>query len=253
MTARPLTGRVALVTGPSRGIGRAIALDLARNGATVAAVGRPSAALDHVIEEIRSLGVQSVPVAADLTERHGANAVVDKVVDALGAVHIVVNNAGVGTGLGLADETREGWDMTLEVNLTAPFLVARSAATPLRETRGCIVNVGSALGIVAARNATAYCAAKSGLHHLTRQLALELAPDGVRVNCVAPGYIRTDMFEESHPESEKARIGALHPLGRVGLPDEVAHCVTFLASDAASFVTGACLAVDGGLTVQVGI
>jgi NAD(P)-dependent dehydrogenase (short-subunit alcohol dehydrogenase family) len=121
-----------------------------------------------------------------------------------------------------------------------------------RSSGPAVVNIGSVLGVVAQRGATAYCASKAGLHQLTRQMAMDLAPRGIRVNCVAPGYIRTELFRRSNPPARQSRLAELHALGRVGEPGEVARTVTFLASDAASFVTGACLMVDGGLTAQYG-
>ena len=245
--------RVALVTGATRGIGRAVARNLAGHGYTIAAVGRGSDGVNDVADELASTGVPTRGFAADLADPKQVMTLVDACLDVFGRLDVLVNNAGISTERGLADETREGWDETLAVNLTAPFLLVRRAQDALRASRGSVVNVGSVLGVAAARNATAYAAAKAGLHHLTRQLALELAPDGVRVNCVAPGYIATEMYEHAHEAAARARIARLHPLGRVGSPEEVAACVTFLVSDAASFVTGACLTVDGGLTVQVGL
>ena len=253
MSARSLEGRVALVTGATRGIGRAIALELAAEGAIVAAAGRRQTDVDRIVQELREVEPRALGLLADLSESEEIEAVVRGCLETLGSLDVLVNNAGVSTERGLDTESVQGWNETIAVNLTAPFLLARAARAALRASGGCIVNVGSALGLVAARNATAYSAAKAGLHHLTRQLALELAQDGVRVNCVAPGYIATAMYEHGHDPAEKERIASLHPLGRVGLPEEVANCVAFLASDAASFLTGVCLPVDGGLTVQAGI
>jgi NAD(P)-dependent dehydrogenase (short-subunit alcohol dehydrogenase family) len=250
---RGLEGRVALVTGATRGIGRAIAHELAACGAVVVVAGRRQAHVDRVVAELKERGHRSHGALLDVGERRQIEAAVEACVQELGALDVVVNNAGVSTERGLETETPDGWDETVAVNLTAPFLLARAARAPLRRSEGCIVNVGSALGLAAVRDATAYGATKAGLHHLTRQLALELAPDGVRVNCVAPGYIATEMYELGHDPARKERIAGLHPLGRVGRPEEVARCVAFLASDDAAFVTGACLPVDGGLTVQIGI
>jgi NAD(P)-dependent dehydrogenase (short-subunit alcohol dehydrogenase family) len=245
--------RVALVTGATRGIGRAIALELAAQGYAVAAAGRDEQRVDAVVGELAAGGADAAGFAADLADRMQSESLVDKCVARFGRLDVLVNNAGISNERGIDGETVEGWEETLAVNLTAPFLLARSAREPLRSSRGTIVNVGSALGVAAVRNSTAYAAAKAGLHQLTRQLALEFAPDGVRVNCVAPGYIATEMYERSHDEAERRQIESAHLLGRVGTPAEVASCVAFLASDAAAFVTGACLSVDGGLTVQIGL
>jgi NAD(P)-dependent dehydrogenase (short-subunit alcohol dehydrogenase family) len=245
--------RVALVTGATRGIGRAIALELAGRGYAVAAAGRDEERVDAVVGDLAGGGARAAGFVADLADRSQTESLVERCLARLGRLDVLVNNAGISNERGIDGETVEGWEETLAVNLTAPFLLARSAREPLRSSRGTIVNVGSALGVAAVRNSTAYAAAKAGLHQLTRQLALEFAPDGVRVNCVAPGYIATEMYERAHDEAERRRIESAHLLGRAGSPAEVASCVAFLASDAAAFVTGACLSVDGGLTVQIGL
>jgi 3-oxoacyl-[acyl-carrier protein] reductase len=249
-----LAGRVALVTGASRGIGRAIAVDLARNGAAVAVCSRNVDLLAETASLIVSAGGDARAFKVDVRSPEEIEGLVRSVVERFAGLDILVNNAGIARTAGGTSETLEGWSDVLDTNLTAPFLLTRCAADRLGAGgHGAIVNIGSVMGLVAMRELAAYCAAKAGLHHLTRQFALDLAPLGIRVNCVVPGFIRTELFESSHDEERKARIARLHALGRVGRPEEVADAVTYLVSDRASFVTGACLVVDGGLTTQVGV
>jgi NAD(P)-dependent dehydrogenase (short-subunit alcohol dehydrogenase family) len=250
---RQLAGRVALVTGASGGIGRACAVDLALSGAAVALVSRDVEATRATAGEVESAGGDSVVLECDVRDEEQIREVIAGAVEAFGRLDVVVNNDGVGRGVGTADEDSEGWQDVLATNLTAPFLLVRHALEQLeRSPGGAVVNIGSVLGVVTQRDATAYCASKAGLHQLTRQMAMDLAPRGIRVNCVAPGYIRTELFRRSNPPERQERLGEVHALGRVGEPEEVARAVTFLSSDAASFITGACLMVDGGLTAQYG-
>lgn len=239
-----LRGRTVLVTGGSRGIGRAIAEECLAQGAAVAIVCRtPPTGLPR----------EAVVVAADLSQDDEVDGVIDEVVGALGGLDALVNNAGIGSPRAVEDEGIATWSEVLAVNLTAPFRLVQRALPHLRRTSGAIVNVGSVLGDRGQAGVAAYSAAKGGLHQLTRQLAVELAPEGIRVNCIAPGFIRTEMFERNQPPERRADIALRHPLGRLGERSEVARVATFLISDAASFVTGACLPVDGGLAAQVGL
>jgi NAD(P)-dependent dehydrogenase (short-subunit alcohol dehydrogenase family) len=250
---RQLAGRVALVTGASGGIGRACAVDLALSGADVALVSRDVESTLTTAREVEAAGGGSVVLGCDVRDEDRIRAAVEGALEAFGRLDVVVNNAGIGRGVGTAEEDLDGWQDVLATNLTAPFLFVRHAVEALEGSPGgAVVNIGSVLGVVAQREATAYCASKAGLHQLTRQMAMDLAPRGIRVNCVAPGYIRTELFRRSNSPARQARLGDVHALGRVGEPEEVARAVTFLSSDAASFITGACLMVDGGLTVQYG-
>jgi NAD(P)-dependent dehydrogenase (short-subunit alcohol dehydrogenase family) len=249
-----LKGRVAIVTGASRGIGRAVATDLAAHGAYVAAASRDEERTGETVAAIESAGGNASFFATNVQSEDDIQRLVGRVAADHGRIDILVNNAGIARLEGVGSETMAGWNDVLTTNLTAPFLLVHHAASHLKASGvASVVNIGSVLGMVAAHDVPAYCAAKGGLHHLTRQLAVDLAPWNVRVNCVAPGYIRTEMYEASHPPERKREIERLHALGRVGNAEEVARAVTFLASDNASFITGACLAVDGGLTAQFGL
>jgi NAD(P)-dependent dehydrogenase (short-subunit alcohol dehydrogenase family) len=249
-----LTGRVAVVTGASRGIGRAIVLDLAERGATVACASRDTTEARRVAREISDGGAVAAAFAVDVRNEDSILALRDGVVERFGQVDILVNNAGIAVLEGAMNGTAQAWRDVLETNLTGAYLGTLHLAGELgRSGRGAVVNIGSINGVVAMKQLSAYCASKGGLHHLTRQMALDLAGQGVRVNCVAPGFVATDMYETSHSEERKDWIARLHALGRVGRADEIACAVSFLCSDLASFVTGATLLVDGGLTAQFGL
>lgn len=243
-----LARRVALVTGSTRGIGRAIAVELAREGATVVVNGRdegPAAVL------AATLGNGSTAVAADIATEAGCEALVRATLDAHGALDVLVNNAGASFAAPAQDVPTEEWDRLLALNLTGPFLLSRHAYPALRTgAGGAIVNIASIAAFTTPPRRIGYVAAKAGLVALTKALAGEWAPE-IRVNAVVPGYIETDLVAGLLERGVVDRdvLEARTPTGRLGRPEEVARAVAFLASDDAEYVTGATLPVDGGWLV----
>ncbi len=237
-------GKVALVTGGGRGIGRAIAERLADEGARVFTAQRGSG--------------PGEAIAADLSDMAAPEAVIAEVADRAGRLDLLVNNAGIMREGLAADMAIEDWTATLAVNLTAPFLMIRAALPHLSAPGGSIVNIGSIEGLGANPGHAAYCASKAGLHGLTRAIAVDHGGDGVRCNGVAPGWIDTGLNEDfirsqPDPAGFRARIGGIHPAGRTGSPGEVAALVAWLGSDEAGFVTGQIWTIDGGRTAKLSL
>jgi len=237
-----LAGKSAVVTGTSSGIGRAIAAAFLREGAKVLGVDR--AASPEELDSDRGF----VGLALDLTEAGAADRVVAVATRAHGPVDVVVNNAGIGNARPILDTSDEDLERYFRVNLAAPFSLCRSAIASMRGRGGAIVNVASVFGMTGAAHSSSYSATKAGLAGLTRQLAAEHGRDGIRVNAVAPGLIATPLSEEriaSNPWFRRMMIEGC-PMGRAGRAEEIAEVCAFLASDAASFVSGIVMPVDGG-------
>ncbi len=245
-----LEGKVALVTGGSRGIGRAIALELARRGADVAVnYAHNAEAAQQVVAEIEALGRRAVALPADVGDFAQAAALVAAVLDALGRLDILVNNAGIVRDALLLRMQEADWDDVLRVNLKGAFNTSKAAVRPmLRQHFGRIINVSSVSGLMGQVGQANYAAAKAGLIGLTKSMARELAARDITVNAVAPGFIPTDM-NVAVDETLRERLRELIPLGRFGAADDVAHAVAFLASNEAAYITGAVLPVDGGLSM----
>ncbi|MBM3953091.1 MAG: 3-oxoacyl-[acyl-carrier-protein] reductase [Planctomycetota bacterium] len=242
-----LTGQVAMVTGASQGIGRAIAETLAANGATVALVARSAAKLDEVAAAIRAAGGRAESFPCDVSKAADVAAVVEAVHAALGRIDILVNNAGVTRDTLLPRMSDEEWDEVIATNLRGPFLFTRAVSRPMMQQRyGRIVNVASVSGLIGNPGQANYSASKAGLVGLTRTVAKELAGRKITVNAVAPGFIASDMTAALGPallDEVKKRV----PAKRLGEAWEVAEAVLFLASPAAAYVTAQVLTVDGGL------
>jgi 2-deoxy-D-gluconate 3-dehydrogenase len=258
-TASPfdLTGRVAIVTGGNGGIGRSIALGLARAGAAVAVLARNEAKNDRVLHELKSIGVPAVALHLDVTKRETLAPAMAGVERTLGSADILVNNAGVALiSGGILHETAESWDTTLETHLHASFLLSKlAAASMVKRQRGKIINLASMYSIFGAGALPAYSAAKGAIVQLTKSMAIELAPHNIQVNAIAPGWVETDMTSVvwNNPEPAWAGFNQMildrTPAHRWGKPDEMAGAAVFLASAAADFVTGVTLPVDGGYSI----
>ena len=245
-----LSGKVALVTGGSRGIGFATAKILSENGAAVIITARNQERLEKAISKIPN----SIGIAADIKNSNDVKNVVNKTIEKFGRLDILVNNAGIFPKIKQLHEISEDeWNEVLDVNLTGQFRFTKEAIPHLQKTSGSIINISSDAGIKAYQgfNADAYSASKAALILLTKCWALEYSKDKIRVNCICPGVVDTDMTKPFlKTQKDKEFMNSEHPIGRIGQPDEVGKAVLYFASDDASWTTGAVLAVDGGESIK---
>lgn len=244
-----LSGKVAVVTGAAQGIGREIALSLAENGAKVIVTDVTDQVFD-VLKEIDALGREGLAIKCDVTDPAEGKDVVGEVLDKYGKVDIVVNNAGIYPARAFTEMTEEEWDRVLRINLRGTFHCTKAALpTMIKQRYGKIINISSIAGsVVGFQNLVHYSASKAGIVGFTRSLALEVAQYGININAVAPGTIETPGTKTDEIVYEQTRKTI--PLNRWGLPKDVANLVVFLASDDSSFITGQCIVVDGGYTLQ---
>jgi NAD(P)-dependent dehydrogenase (short-subunit alcohol dehydrogenase family) len=249
---RPLSGRRALITGASRGIGAAIARKLAGQGADVVLVARGADAIESLAKELGETGVRALAVPADITDRSALRAVVDRVADEFGGLDVLVNNAGALPPAVRAEKVGwDGWDASLGLNLAAPWWLACRAKELMDDRGGVVVNVASTAAYYPSRGLVAYNVGKAGLVMLTRVLALEWARDRVRVVGVAPGKIDTDLVAPILAWAEKREL-PLNPQQRIGTSREIADLVAFLVSDQAGYLTGVTVPIDGGELLTAG-
>ena len=248
-----LTGRVAVVTGGNGGIGRGIALGLAQAGAAVAVLGRNDEKNQRVLSELKSIGVPSIAVKVDLTDRAALEPALNKVVSELGGIDILVNNAGnVSLSGGILNEKPEDWDNVIETQLNAVFLLSKLAAPfMINRKGGKIINIGSMYSFFGSALIPSYSAAKGAIIQLTKSMAIELAPHNIQVYAIAPGWIETEMTAPVHSMPLLYdEIILRTPAGRFGEPKEIAGTAVYLASRASDFVTGDTIRVDGGFAIR---
>lgn len=245
-----LTGKIALVTGGSRGIGRAICLELARQGANVAVnYAGNSAAAQETVAACEALGVQAIAIQANVADPQACQDMVKTVLDTFGRIDILVNNAGITRDGLLMTMKEDAWDQVLDTNLKGAFLTMKAVArTMMKQRYGRIVNLSSVVGLHGNAGQVNYAASKAGVIGMTKSLAKELASRGVTVNAVAPGFIDTDMTA-ALPQAARDALLSTIPTQRLGAAEEVAQAVAFLASDQAAYITGQVLAVDGGMSM----
>ncbi len=251
MNEKEFNGKVAFVTGATSGIGQACAVAFAAAGAKVVCVGRKTEALQDVEQKMRETGSEALTIEADLSREDEAQRAVQKAIEVFGGIDILVNAAGHLSSGTIENTSLEAWDDMMNVNVRAPFQLMQKALPSLIERRGNVVNVSSVTGLRAFPGVLAYCVSKAALDQLTRCSALELAAKGVRVNAVNPGVVVTEIHKRGGMNEEAyaaflEHSKTTHPLGRTGRPEEIAALVLYLASNQASWITGATYSIDGG-------
>ena len=248
-----LSGKVSIITGAASGIGRAVAVELAKQGARVCLVDLNESGLRETASIVKDFdGKLPLQYVVDVSAESKVEELISSVSEKFGRIDIIFNNAGISGWKSIESVTTDEYKKVIEVNLNSQFYVIKHSIQYLKQTKGAIVNTSSTLGLFGAKNSLAYCVSKSAVIGLTKATAIDLAPYGIRVNCIAPGSIDTNMVREElsqlpNPERGRKAYDQMYPLGRIGKPEEVAKLVLFLASPDSSFITGATFVIDGGL------
>lgn len=246
-----LNGKVAMVTGGTRGLGEVAAMALAKAGADVAVCGRSQDDLARVSKAVLELGVKAAGFSLDVTSKHDIREGVDRILDEFGRVDILVNNAGVNHRVPVLDYSEEAWDLVIDTNLKGSFLVTQAVVPQMLENGyGKVINMSSIMGAVALPNQLAYASSKGGVDQMTKVMALEWAKQGVRVNAIGPTYFETDLVKQIRDDPERFNfINERTPMGRWGHLPELEGIVIFLAAPASDFITGQTIYIDGGWTI----
>jgi len=249
-----LKDKVAIVTGASKGIGEGIAREFSREGAKVVVVSRGEAEGLAMAEELGSKEGRAIYVRTDVTKSEDIQALIARTVETFGRLDVLVNNAGYHISKNVEETTEEEWEFIQNTNLRSTFLCSKYAIPHLRKTRGNIINISSMVGLVGQPNAGAYSATKGGQIAMSKGMAIDFAPDGIRVNVICPGWIQTPLVDDwfsqqKDPEAAMKYIFGQHPLGKIGTIEDCGKAAVYLASDDAGFVTGITLNIDGGITL----
>ena len=249
-----LKDKVAIVTGSTKGIGEGIADVFSREGARVVVVARTEDAGIKKADELGARDGKAMYVRTDVSDSKSVQHMIQSTIDTFGKLGILVNNAGYHISKNVEVTSEEEWEFIINTNLRSTFLCSKYAIPCLRETKGCIINISSMVGLVGQPNAGAYSATKGGQIAMSKGMAIDFAPDGIRVNVICPGWIDTPLVEDwfsqqEDPEASRKYIFGVHPLGRIGTSEECGLAALYLASDDAGFVTGVTLNIDGGVTL----
>ena len=247
-----LSGKVAIVTGATKGLGHGMAVALAEAGANIVVVSRTPHECENVAKEIAGLGVETLAQPCDVTKKASIIELANKTIERFGKIDILVNNAGTAVTIPCEDLTEEDWDKVMDTNLKSVFLLSQAVGKQMiAQKHGKIINIASMFGLVGDKNVLPYLASKGGVIQLTRGLALEWAKHNIQVNAVAPGYVMTPINQKELSEEKVYKyITGKTPMRRLGKAEEIAGAVVYLASDSASYTTGTVLAIDGGWTAQ---
>lgn len=249
-----LKNKVAVITGSSKGIGEGIARVFVKEGARVVVTCRTEEAGKKITKELLNAGGTAIFVKTDVTKSGDIQAMIRKVIQHFGQLDILVNNAGYHISKNVEETSEEEWEFIINTNLRSTFLCSKYAIPHLRKTKGTIINISSMVGLVGQPNAGAYSATKGGQIAMTKNMAIDFAPDGIRVNVICPGWIQTPLVEDwfnqqKNPAAARKYIFGQHPLGRIGTIEECGQAAAFLASDESLFMTGSIITLDGGITL----
>jgi NAD(P)-dependent dehydrogenase (short-subunit alcohol dehydrogenase family) len=249
-----LKDKVAIVTGSSKGIGEGIAKVFVREGAKVVVTCRTQEAGKRMVEELKKDHGRAMYIQTDVTKSDDIRRMIDTTIQTFGKLDILVNNAGYHLSKNVEETSEDEWEFIINTNLRSTFLCSKYSIPHLRKTKGNIINISSMVGVVGQPNAGAYSATKGGQIAMTKNMAIDFAPDGIRVNVICPGWIQTPLVEDwfgqqKDPAAVRKYIYGQHPLGRIGTIEECGHAAAFLASEEAAFITGSVISIDGGITL----